>query len=275
MKFCYLDESGTGSEPFAIMVGVIADSSRMHVTKLHWDGLLKVFSKILNRNIIEFHARDFYKGNSPWRNLDGSKRADIISAIFDWLAERKHRLTFSGVNKKLFLDAKKANTRLKVFHSVWCFLGLHQLLVIQKAFQNHERNKGNTAFIFDNEIREETHFAKLIKSPPSWIHSYYWSDSTEYHLDQIIDVPYYGDSKEVNLIQIADLVAYLLRRYVEINEKVIPARYHDEEEKIEKWAKHITKLSLSVSSRYPAVGRDECSELFYQYAPPSLRNLGR
>jgi len=34
MKFCYLDESGIGDEPYAVMVGIIVDAQRMHVLNL-------------------------------------------------------------------------------------------------------------------------------------------------------------------------------------------------------------------------------------------------
>ncbi len=40
VKFCYCDESGTGDEPLAMMVGVIVDAQRMHCTKHDWESLL-------------------------------------------------------------------------------------------------------------------------------------------------------------------------------------------------------------------------------------------
>lgn len=33
MKLCYCDESGTGNEPVAVMVGIVVDTKRMHLTK--------------------------------------------------------------------------------------------------------------------------------------------------------------------------------------------------------------------------------------------------
>jgi hypothetical protein len=275
MKFCYLDESGTGSERFAIMASVIVDATRMHVTKSDWDSLLVKLSKIVGREVKEFHSRDFYRGNSCWRNLKGAQRAEIISAIFEWLKSRRHAINFSGVDKTKFYAAKDIEPKLSIFHSVWCFLGLHQILTIQKVSQRFGKNKGNTVFIFDNEIREQTHFAKLIKSAPEWVHLYYSVNKRKIPFDQIIDVPYYGDSEDVNLIQVADLMAYLLRRYVEIKENVVPPQYHDEKEKIELWVNNMVKLCLPVSTRYPSVGRDACSEVFYTYAPASLVELGR
>lgn len=89
MQFIYLDESGTGEEPIAVMVGVIADSYRMRLTKEHWQTLLNNLSEIIGKQITEIHTRDFYSGNSPWRDLKGHQRSAIISAIFNWLKERK------------------------------------------------------------------------------------------------------------------------------------------------------------------------------------------
>ncbi len=37
MKFTYLDETGSGDEKTLIMVGVIADAQRMHVSKSGWE----------------------------------------------------------------------------------------------------------------------------------------------------------------------------------------------------------------------------------------------
>jgi len=48
MKFCYIDESGTGDEPYAVMIGVIVDSSRMHVTKKDWAELLSILRQSRN-----------------------------------------------------------------------------------------------------------------------------------------------------------------------------------------------------------------------------------
>jgi len=46
MKFCYIDESGTGGQDFAVMTGIIVDARRMHVTKQEWDGLLSHLSSL-------------------------------------------------------------------------------------------------------------------------------------------------------------------------------------------------------------------------------------
>lgn len=273
MKICYLDESGTGNEPYAIMVGIIVDIQRMHVTKNDWKTLLDDLGKIIGKKINEFHTRDFYRGNDCWRDLNGPIRAKIITAILNWFKARKHKISFCGLDKNKFLENLETDKYLNNLKSLWCMLGLHQILIIQKAFQNEDKNKGNTILIFDNEVTEKTKFAELILNPPTWTESYYNKRKKQDALDQIVDVPYYGDSKDVSLIQVADLIAYILRLYAELKENKTEPRYKDEKDKINDWVEIILKSSLDRSTRYPSRGRDISADLFYNYAPKSIREL--
>jgi len=98
MKFCYFDESGTGHEPFAVMVGVIVDTQRMHLTKTDWSELLETFSKIIGKKVDELHTREFYRGNGIWRNSNtGPIRAKIILAILEWLNKEDNRTKQASV----------------------------------------------------------------------------------------------------------------------------------------------------------------------------------
>ncbi len=45
MKLCYCDEIGTGKEPYAVLLGVVVNATRMHVTKDGWVGFLHDLSK--------------------------------------------------------------------------------------------------------------------------------------------------------------------------------------------------------------------------------------
>jgi hypothetical protein len=81
MKLCYCNESGTGNEPIAVMVGIVVDASRMHVKKDDWQELLTALSTIIDRQVVEVHTRDFYGGNGSWREIDGAIRARVITSI--------------------------------------------------------------------------------------------------------------------------------------------------------------------------------------------------
>ena len=162
MKFCYLDESGLGEEPFAIMVGIIVDSQRMHITKNEWLEKLTMLKKLTNCKINELHTKCLYRGKGVYRNLQGDKRANFITDILKWLKDRKHHISFCGLDKKLFKADKNNNNYLKDIKSYWCMLALHQILIIQKSFQHFKGNKGNTVMIFDEVVKEYTKFCKLI-----------------------------------------------------------------------------------------------------------------
>ncbi|HET9376701.1 MAG TPA: hypothetical protein VFO40_17130 [Chthoniobacterales bacterium] len=112
MKICYCDESGTGNEPIAVTVGVVVDSQRMRVSKEDWKELLAQLSNMIGSKIDELHTRDFYSGNSPFRNLNGSQRSDYISAIFKWFVDRKHHF-FTQRSTKLFLESLRAVYRFR------------------------------------------------------------------------------------------------------------------------------------------------------------------
>lgn len=273
MKICYCDETGTGSEPIAIMVGIVIDSQRMHITKEHWGKLLDTLSRIVGNKLQEIHTRDFYSGNGVWRGLNGTKRTQVIDAVLEWFVARKHHLVYSSIMKSVYFESVNRNSIPPEVNTVWKFLGFHIILAIQKAFQNCEKTKGNTIFIFDNEYREELRFTNLINKTPEWSYTYYNKNTKDNPLNQIVDVPYFGDSKDVPLIQVADFICFFLRRYAEIKENLIPPRYDQEEEKVTNWVTTLAGRTIGRNNIYPRKGRCVCAEMFYRHAPSSIRDL--
>ncbi|MBX3000930.1 MAG: DUF3800 domain-containing protein [Caldilineaceae bacterium] len=273
MKFCYVDESGTGNEPIAVMVGVVVDAQRMHVTKKEWNELLAELSTIIKQKVTEIHTRDFYAGNGPWRSIDGQRRAEYISTVLQWVKARRHRIAYTAVDTAEFFQRFKLLPEYADVTTLWRFLGLHLILGIQREHQKLAKNKGNTVFIFDNEYREELRFTDLINNPPTWTDTYYNKNSKQSRLDQVIDVPYWGDSTDVGLIQVADFIAYFLRRYIEINENKVPPKYKDEEDRVTEWFKLIVDCMLPNASFYPKKGRCACADLFFSFAPDCIRSL--
>lgn len=273
MKFCYCDESGTGSEPVAVMVGVIVDSQRMHLTKHDWRDLLETLSTVTGRVVNEIHTRDFYAGNTPWRSIPGNKRSRIVTEILEWLNERKHNIVISAINKTNYEKLKNEGKIYREINTIWKALGFHLILAIQKAHQNLLSNKGNTIFVLDNENKEDFNFKKLIYEPPIWSETYYKRKLNQEHLDNIIDVPYFADSKHVPLIQLADFISFFIRRYIEITEGYDSPRYNGEEDRLEDWLSLISARCIASNFTYPKKGRCECAELFFNLAPDCIKNL--
>lgn len=275
MKFCYVDESGTGSEPYLTMVGVIVDVHRMHMTKEIWSDFLKMLSRICKRTISEFHTRDFYAGNGPWRGINGPERAKIISAILDWWGRRKHHLTFTAIDKKIHAQMVRNNDIFEDCKSVWQTAAIHTFLSIQKAHQRLPRNKGHTLLLFDREVREESQLSKFISNPPGWTDDYYNRDKKQGQLDQIIDVPFFGDSQQVLLLQVADVIAFILRRYAEIMERKDKPRYRDELTRLNEWIRLISARCYPLTSRWPTRGLNKVQIMFDKIAPSSIKQIGK
>lgn len=271
MKFCYCDESGTGSEPFAVMTGIIVDSQRMHRTKEDWEGLLDSLSKIIGERVNEFHTRDFYPGNGPWRKINGQNRAEIITVVLKWLSERKHKVIFCAIDKKKWEDKNKIKKIPKEINSVWRTLAFYLILGIQKENQKSKKTKGHTVLIFDNEEREISKFTDLIISPPSWSNTFYKKTRRQSRLSHIVDVPYWGDSREVALIQVADFLSFFIRRYIEIKEGRSDIKYDGEDQKLDEWFKTICDSSVSKSVMFPSRGRCQTTDIFYSLVPDSIK----
>lgn len=277
MQFIYIDESGLGTEPVAVMVGIVADSYRMRLTKEHWSSLLVTLSRIIGQDIDEIHTRDFYSGNSPWRDLNGKQRSAIIDAIFQWLQQRRHSIVYTSVDKTVFARDFINEPFYADIRTLWRFMALHLSLAVQKCYQGSPRGRnrtinhsGHCTLIFDNENREEKKYTDLLLNAPDWTDSYYDRRPLQEKFSQIVDVPHFVDSKDVGLIQLADFMCFFLRKHIELNLGYTAPEYRDEMEKVAKWTTVI--LGASIPKRYIFLnrGRCPCADLFYRFAPASI-----
>lgn len=273
MKFCYLDESGMGTEPYAVMAGVVVDAQRMALTKAEFSDLLVNLSELIGKPVLELHTSEFYPGNGVWRGLGGDQRVEVIDRIFEWLAARKHHVIWSAVDKDLFDRSFSNEPQSEHVGSYWRLMALHLTLALQKKMQSVSRPKGNTVLVFDNREVDKRHFTDLIVCPPDWTESYYGRKKKYQQLDQIVDVPHFVDSKDVGLVQFADFICFFLRKYAEIAEGARVESYEGEADKLRAWVEKIAGRSLGRQFTYPSRGRCEAAELFYRYAPGSIRDI--
>jgi hypothetical protein len=132
MKLCYRDESGTGDDPIAVMVGVVVDAQRMHVTKEHWTELLVALSRVVGRSIDEIHTRDFYAGNGVWRGMKGPERSQVITEVFNRFEARRHHIVYSSVEKAAYLTSLKAGPVPSELATPWRVMGMHLVLSVQR-----------------------------------------------------------------------------------------------------------------------------------------------
>ena len=267
MKFCYFDESGMGNEPVLVMAGVIVDAQRMHQTKTVWSDFLESLSQDIGRKVTEFHAGHFYRGSGPWGKIDGPERAQIISAILNWIEKRKHRITFSAIDKGSFSIQKE---RFIGMPTEWAAAAFHCILGLQKHHKQHDKNKGHTVVVFDR-AKGETGLSKLVIDPPEWTCSFYGKDPKEVPLNQIVDVPYFADSEQALLIQVADMISYILRTYAELVQGSRSEEYKGEYDRMKNWVDQIINRAIPQAMRYPPRGRCQAAQNYWNVAPECLR----
>lgn len=273
MKFCYIDESGTGSEPIAVMIGVVVDSQRMGPTKRHWDQLLDHLSVTAGKRIDEFHTKDFYPGNAVWHNVSGEKRSEITDQICDWIKARRHHFVMATALRAECDTEIRAGILPKDIKNIWMMLATHIILSLQREGQKNTGTKGNTVLIFDEHEIDKNFIQEFVNNPPAWSDSYYEKGKKQPRLDQIVDIPYFCDSKHVGLVQLADFAAFFIRRHLEIAEGRVPEKYNGEKDKISKWVTTILGRTIPISSIYPKTGRCEISEMYYRLAPVTARTF--
>lgn len=263
MKFCYLDESGTGGDPVAVMVGVIVDAVRMHKTKTEWQDFMCQLCELTGYDIQEFHAHKFYTGSGVWKKLDGKTRANIISALIYWVKERKHKIVYAAI------DVKKHNVATghvsKI--SVWSAMALHLTLALQKFHQKIGNNKGHTVLIFDDVVMEKTKFSDVLQAPPEWTYEYYAKKPKSLPFCQIVDVPHFVDSKNVPLVQVADLYSFILRRFFELGNGHSTPAYKDEWERVSTWVGSIREQCIPLTNTFPTQRVCSAAREFIEITP--------
>lgn len=256
-----------------MVVGIVVDSHRMHVTKEHWSELLDHLSEVVGRKLNELHTKDFYPGQGPFRGMAGKDRAEYISQIVNWFCERKHTFVYSAVRKETFERGRVEKAVPAELTSPWLAAAFHAVLSLQRAHKTHKKTKGHTLLVFDNKGWEEQPLANLIGSPPEWSDSYYSRGSKDEQLSHIVDSPYFAQSHRVPMIQVADFLAYFLRRYAELQEGLAPAKYPEEEGRLTEWVKTLGGRSIGANYVYPVRGRCQTADMFYAHCPNSLKKL--
>jgi hypothetical protein len=68
-------------------------------------------------------------------------------------------------------------------------------------------------------------------------------------------------------------LAFFLRRYAEITEKLVGPKYSDEGDRIRGWIEMITGRTIGSNFMYPKRGRGEAEDLFFKNASESIRDL--
>ena len=254
MFVCYIDESGyTGNRsdpqsPFLVMAGVLVNTYKMHKTHGEFREIVNMVKERTGQDFTEVKGKDLYIGRGVWSKnnsgLDGRERQELYRDILLWFRERQHKVVVSIINNAAFFAEVSENEIAEFLQAPYVAAALHIALMIQRRNQSLPSNKGKTLLIFDQQKEFEKAVARLIAFPPLWSDAYYGRNEKKEQLDQIIDTAYFVRSHHASFIQIADLIAYAVRKFVELEEGQIDEKYEGEREKITTWYHEIIAPTL-------------------------------
>jgi len=274
MKVCYVDESGNAAQdPCLIMVGVLVDSVRLNRTRQEFSEIFDAVQALFKENLRELKGSKMIFGRDRWRKVDPELRKRIAGYFCDWVNQRKHRLIITGIDRAKLKEAVGDGVPAEC-RDEWLAAGLHMALQIQKANQGTKKNKGHTFLIFDDDKAKADKLSDLLWEPLEWIDDYYGREKKQEQLDQIVDTTFSIKSHHAGLVQVADLFAFILRRYVEIEDFAAAEEWPGEKALLDEYVATLVGRLLPKSARWPARTKSIAANWYNGVAPQSLKALG-
>jgi hypothetical protein len=275
MKICYVDESGNSSQdPCLVMVGVLVDAYRLNRTREEFAEIFDEIQSLFEENLRELKGSKMIFGRDRWRKVDPEVRKRIAGYLCNWIADRKHYLALSAIDRNKLTKDKTAGVP-KECRDEWLAGGLHIALQIQKSHQGKDKNKGHTFLIFDDNKAKADALSDLLWQPPEWTDDYYAKQKKQNRLDQIVDTTFSIKSHHAGLVQVADVFAFIFRRYAEMNDFGKPEEWAGEQALIEDYVATLSSRLLPRGCRWPARQNGASSRWFNSIAPASLMSLGK
>jgi len=274
MKVCYVDESGNqATDPCLVMVGVLADATRLHRTREEFGELFDEVQGFFADSLKEIKGSKMLSGRDRWRKIDPENRKRITEKICGWLKERKHHITLSAVDRKK--HSQLQDSSLPAFcNDPWLMAATHISLQVQKVNQYLGNNKGVTFLIFDENKAKADTLAELLWDPPAWTDNYYGKKKKKERLDQLIDSAFTVKSHHAGLIQVADVFAFIVRRYCEVKDFGLSEEWVGETQFLEGCVGVLKTRLLPRAARWPIRTTSNCAKCFNALAPASLLALG-
>lgn len=270
MYTCYVDETGTdGDSPLLVMVGILADGSRLRRTAEDFDGLYADLAAIPDREVRELKTAHLYRGKKAWQGVDGTLRRKVMDDLCEWIGERKHQLALAAIPHDAI-----ASDPLRRELDAWMTGALHIALQVQRHQQSKPKAKGRTFLIFDEHVKHADSLPALLCEPPSWTDGYYDRGRKQAAFDQIVDTALYARSHHIGLVQVADLFAYQFRRYVELVDFGADPYWEGEFDELRPRVEALAGRLLPSSCRWPKRTEDGVASWYTGTAPRSLLAFG-
>lgn len=219
MKLIYIDDSGnTGKklddelQPLFLLGGFIVDED-------NWRQVDKAFLDIKVRygiENIEVHAIDIMNGkkDTPFRDWDYPKKLDFFGEILEIVRTFQLTVIYFSVKKanfKAYFQSKFGKDFEQQFNISPYLLAFSYMLQISDSYLISQKSNGILILDEQDEWKKPasqtfTILRTLVEEP-------------ELKIERLIDRSFFVESQESNMVQLSDIIAYTIKRYLEVEIK--------------------------------------------------------
>jgi hypothetical protein len=229
MKFCYVDETGSGDEgDVFVMAGLLIDAYRLRKHTAHFDQIIQRFLEKHPRGRDELKTKAILNGSDGWNKVDPDDRKNFVRELIN-LATGCARVFAVAFSFKGFAGAADAGHGQTFGNSYWLGAAMFVSALVQKRMQGEPKNKGLTVLICDDNKREMASLSDALHNADPWFDPIYqtkrkkkkngtsWIEvKNDERFDQIVNTAFAIKSQHSSFTQVADAVAYVYRRHLEL-----------------------------------------------------------
>jgi hypothetical protein len=223
MKFCYVDETGSGAEgDVFVMAGLLIDAYRLRKHTAQFDQIIQRFLEKHPRGRDELKTKAILNGSDGWNKVDPDDRKNFGRELIN-LATECARVFAVAFSFKGFSGAANAGHGQTFGNSYWLAAAMFVAALVQKRMQGEPKNKGLTVLICDDNKREMASLSDALHKADPWFERKKKKNGTSWievknddRFDEIVNTAFAIKSQHSSLTQVADAVGYVYRRYLEL-----------------------------------------------------------
>lgn len=213
MELIYLDDSGsTGTnlddkeQPLFVLGGVVIKDDKWHEINHKIDEIKKAFG-IAEQ---ELHIMEIMKDRGFFKKWSYDKKKELITDCLKVVKDFKIDVVFFKVfkqNYKLYFESRTSAALQKMVKIPPYIIAYYYILLI---FDEYLNKKGDYGIVIADEQDKTTQIAKDELKVLRVI------DVPDIKIKNIVETSFFTSSKDSNLLQLADIVAYTIKRFLEI-----------------------------------------------------------
>ncbi len=221
MHFFYLDEAGCNGrdlenpeQPIFVLSSFIVSDEKWNTTNSQFNEIISDYFEGEVPDDFELHSEELFSpnGDGPFLDHNRSRRNNLADNLLDLIIERSHHTAYFGVDKQALIESIPVDLSIKEYldFEVPYLISFDYILsLIEWYISNRLGRTARAMIILDEKEEFESQIRSVVR------HQKYLVPSVR-RLTRIVEFSYPISSHTNPMVQLADLVAYLTKKFLEI-----------------------------------------------------------